>query len=180
MFLFCWYKYWILNRLVWLATKFWWSNRSDTILMTGISRSPSPAISYFQTERNNVINNMVKNLFLNSTIRTLEICLYKTKGVFYWPNYCNVFNSILPSTVTSINFELVNICHVLRSLSSCEFCLMKQLTFLQTKLQQHKIWANVMFSEEIGLIGKKNENKQRNPTTVNATTTTTKKTRKLW
>ena len=106
------WKYWRLNSLVWIATMYWWSNRSDPVLINSIDRGPSPAISYFQTER-------------NSIRRDLANRLYRKKGIFYWPNSCTVFNSILPPTITSINFELVNICNILKNLSSRDFCFMK-------------------------------------------------------
>ena len=87
--------------------------------MTGIARGPRPTVSYFQTESDNKITYMVRNLLLNSINRSLAIFLYKNKGIFNRPNSCNVFNSILASNFTSTNCQLVKICHVARNLASC-------------------------------------------------------------
>ena len=62
---------------------------------------------------------MGRNLLLNSIKRDLTIFIYRKKGIFYKPKFCTVFNSILSSTVTSINFQLVNISNVSGNLYSC-------------------------------------------------------------
>ena len=68
--------------------------------MNSISCGLRLAVSYFQTERDNVITYMGRKLLLNNTIRGLSIHLYRNKEVIYKPNYCTVFNSITPSTLT--------------------------------------------------------------------------------
>ena len=64
----------------------------------------------------------------SSSIVSTKVYQFVSIGRKYWfyrPNSCTVFNSILPPTATSINFQLANICNVLRNLPSYEFCFMK-------------------------------------------------------
>ena len=86
--------------------------------MNGISPGPMPAVSYFQTERDNVITYMGRNLLLNIMDRGLAICLHRKKGKFYRQNYCNNNHTIISLAVNSYNGQLVKICQVVRNLSS--------------------------------------------------------------
>ena len=52
--------------------------------MTGIACGPMPVVSYFQTEHDNVITYMGRNLRLNSINRGLAIRLYRNKVVILY------------------------------------------------------------------------------------------------
>ena len=88
--------------------------------MNSITCGPRPAVSYFQMVGENIIIYMGRNLLLNSINRGLAIRLYRKKSGFYRPNSCTFFNSILSSTVTSTNFQLVKKNQVTRNLASCD------------------------------------------------------------
>ena len=55
--------------------------------MTGITRCPMSVISYFQTEHDNVITYMGRNLILNSINRGLAIRLYMKKVMILWTKF---------------------------------------------------------------------------------------------
>ena len=88
--------------------------------MNSIACGLIPDVSYFQTEQDNVITYVGRNLFLNIINRGVEIRLYRKKNIFYWPNYSTLFNLILFSSDTSTNFQPVKICQVTRNLSRCD------------------------------------------------------------
>ena len=54
---------------------------------TGIARGPRPAISNFQTKRENVITYMGKNLLLNSINRSSAIRIYSKKVVILYTKF---------------------------------------------------------------------------------------------
>ena len=107
--------------MVWLTTTYWGSNISDHVLKNSIARHPRPAVSYLQTECDNVIICMVKNLLLKSINRGYAIRLYRKKLVIL---YTELFHreqyTITYSTVTSHNRQPIKICHFARNLASCE------------------------------------------------------------
>ena len=117
-----------------MATTYFWSNRSDHGFMNGIARGPRSAVSYFQTERDNVITYTGRNLLLNSINRGLAISLYRKKGRFYRPNYCTINHTILSSTFNSYNSKPVHICQVLRNPASCDIAKLQWTYYFQIKI----------------------------------------------
>ena len=140
--------------MVWLATTYFLSNRSDHGFTTGIDRGPRLAVSYFHMERDNLITYMGRNLLLNSTKRGLAIRLYRNKGRFYRPNCCTINHTILSLTVTSHNSQLVNICQVVRNLSSCDIATSQgtlQMVFSKLSCQFRIIYIFVVFKNNISV-----------------------------
>ena len=89
--------------MVWLATRYWRSKRSDHVLHNTIARSPKPAV--------NISDNLNDKIFLygkKSTPRirinrVLAIRIYRNLSSFYRPNPITLFILITPSKVTSSN-----------------------------------------------------------------------------
>ena len=118
-FIFRWYKYLILNWLVWLATRYCWSNISDQLLMNSIARGLRPAAKFFRwAQHRNNLNGKKPPPHIRIT-RGLAICLYSKEGSFYRPDNCTFFYLILYSEFNSTKWQLVKICHVSINLSSC-------------------------------------------------------------
>ena len=122
--------------------------------MTSIACGPRPAVSYFQTECNNEITYMRRNLLLNSINRSWSICLYRKKGITYGTSYCAINHTILFSTVTSHNSQLVKIFQVVRNLASCDIATSRgtlPIVFSKLSYQFWIIYIFVVFKNNVSV-----------------------------
>ena len=87
--------------MVWLATRYRWSKRSDHVLQSTIAHGRRPAVN-ISDKLDNKINLYGKKTPPQIRIsRAFAIRLYRMLGSFYRPNPNPVFITITPSRVTS-------------------------------------------------------------------------------